>query len=62
MKKIISSFLYANLSSRKIICLRVTNLFAMLNYLFAMYIKLFRDVDPFVCDVIYSIQLNIRGV
>ena len=58
MKKIISSFLYANLSSRKIICLCVTNLFAMLNYLFAM----FRDVDPFVRDVIYSIQLNIRGV
>ena len=34
--------------SHKIILLYVTNLFTMLNYLFALSIKLFRDVDSFV--------------
>ena len=39
------------LSSYKIICLRVTNLFAMPNYLFPLYIKLFQDVDQFVRNI-----------
>jgi len=39
------------LSSYKIICLRVTNLFAMPNYVFPLYIKLFQDVDQFVRNI-----------
>ena len=39
------------LSSYKIIFLRVTNLFAMPNYLFSLYIKLFQDVDQFVRNI-----------
>ena len=37
----------------KIICLRVNNMFEMLNYLFSMSSKLFGDVDLFVRDIYF---------
>jgi hypothetical protein len=39
------------LTSNKVIYLCETILFATPNYLFALKIKLFRDVDSFVCNI-----------
>ena len=44
-----------HLFSCKIIYLCITNLFARSNYLFTQWIKLFRDVDPFVRDIHFSL-------
>ena len=53
------------LSSCKIIYLHVTNLFATPNYLFALYIKLFRDVDAFIHDIyflLFILQVYVHDV
>ena len=45
------------LSSCKIICPRVTNLFTTSNYLFTFQIKLFRDLDPFVRNIHFPLLI-----